>query len=107
MFKIIDKASWHIDKGVPKKQVVSHFKFIFNWLKKNNLLSEDGKEILDIGIDESISLNEKMVNKKGLNFLKYYYDEYISSINYGVKEDEKLLDKYYNLFMIKINRGEV
>ena len=101
MIKIIDKGSWHIDNGVSKEQIIFHFKFVFKWLEKNNLLSEDGKEILSIGIDDSISLNEKMVNKEGLNFLQYYYDEYISSIQYGIKENEKLLDKYYSNFLSK------
>lgn len=101
MARIIDKASWHIDNGMPKEQVVTHFKFIFEWLRKNKLLSEDGKEILDIGIDSSISLNEKMLQKEAFNFLEKYYDEYIKSVQYGIKEDEKLLDKYYTEFLDK------
>lgn len=99
MLKIIDKAAWHIDEGMSKEHVVHHFKFIFEWLKKNDLLSENGKEILDIGIDESISLNEKMVKKQVINFLEKYYDEYTESIQYGIKENEKILDKYYAEFL--------
>lgn len=99
MAKVIDKAAWHIDKGMSKKQAVSHFKFIFEWLEKNKLLSEDGKEILDIGIDESVSLNEKMVKKEAVDFLEKYYDEYTESIRYGIKENKKLLDKYYAEFL--------
>lgn len=98
MAKIIDKASWQIDNGVNQKDVIEHFKFIFKWLEKNNLLSSDGKEILDIGIDSSISLNEKMVNDKALKFLEKYYDEYVKNTQYGINEDEKLLDKYYKDF---------
>ena len=98
MIKIIDKASWQIDNGVDKKNVIEHFIFIFKWLDKNDLLTSDGKEMLDIGIDSSISLNEKMVNEKALKFLEKYYDEYIKNIQYGIKEDEKLLDKYYKDF---------
>ncbi|WP_297295600.1 hypothetical protein [uncultured Brachyspira sp.] len=98
MIKIIDKASWQIDNGVDKKNVIEHFIFIFKWLDKNDLLTSDGKEMLDIGIDSSISLNEKMVNEKALKFLEKYYDEYIKNIQYGIKEDEKLLDEYYKDF---------
>ncbi|MEI0488692.1 hypothetical protein [Brachyspira pulli] len=98
MVKIIDKASWQIDNGVDKKNVIEHFIFIFKWLDKNDLLTSDGKEMLDIGIDSSISLNEKMVNEKALKFLEKYYDEYIKNIQYGIKEDEKLLDEYYKDF---------
>ena len=53
---------------------------------------------MDVGIDDSISLNEKMVTEKALKFLEKYYDEYIKNIQYGIKEDEKLLDKYYKDF---------
>lgn len=98
MAKIIDKASWQIDNGFDKRNVIEHFVFIFKWLAKNNLLSDDGKEILDIGIDTSISLNEKMLTEKALKFLERYYDEYVKNIQYGIKEDEKLLDKYYKDF---------
>lgn len=98
MAKIIDKASWQIDNSANQKNVIEHFKFIFKWLEKNNLLSSDGKEILDIGIDSSISLNDKMVTDKALKFLEKYYDEYIKNIQYGINEDEKLLDKYYKDF---------
>ncbi|MDO6993459.1 hypothetical protein Q5M87_05480, partial [Brachyspira innocens] len=84
MAKIIDKALWHIDNAANQKNVIEHFKFIFKWLEKNNLLSADGKEILDIGIDSSISLNEKMVNEKALKFLEKYYDEYIKNTQYGI-----------------------
>lgn len=98
MIKIIDKASWQIDNGVDKKNVIEHFIFIFKWLDKNDLLTSDGKEMLDIGIDSSISLNEKMVNEKALKFLEKYYDEYIKNIQYGIKDDEKLLDEYYKDF---------
>ena len=98
MAKIIDKASWQIDNGLDKNNVIEHFIFIFKWLDKNNLLASDGKEILDIGIDASISLNEKMVTEKALKFLEKYYDEYIKNIQYGIKEDEKLLDEYYKDF---------
>lgn len=100
MAKIIDKASWQIDSGANKTNVIEHFVFIFKWLAKNNLLSSDGKEVLDIGIDTSISLNDKMVTEKALKFLEKYYDEYVKNIQYGIKEDEKLLDKYYKDFSI-------
>lgn len=101
MIKIFDKASWHIDECMPKAQVVSHFKFIFGWLEKNKLLSDDGMEILNIGIDESISLNEKMLKKEAFNFIEKYYNKYLESIQYGIEENEKLLDKYYAEFLNK------
>ena len=89
--KIYDKAQWHIDNGMEAEGVIKHFVFIFNWLNEFNLLSSDGIEMLDIGIDSSISLNEKMVNISGKNFLEKNYDKYISLIDYGKTNNSKLL----------------
>ena len=43
---IIDKAVWQIDGGVPEKLVVNHFKTVFLWLEKHDMLSDEGKEDL-------------------------------------------------------------
>ena len=48
--KVYDKASWHIDAGEPTSSVLSHFKFIINWCNQNNLLTDEGEEILEFGI---------------------------------------------------------
>lgn len=93
--KVYDKAKWHIEKGMDTKDILEHFDFMFSWLKEFNLLSEEGLEILDIGIDESISLNERMVNIGGAIFLEKNYDKYISRIDYGKNQDRKYLEELY------------
>ena len=55
---IIDKAVWQIDGGVPEELVVNHFKTVFLWLEKHDMLSVEGKEELEDGIDDCASLNE-------------------------------------------------
>lgn len=93
--QVFDKADWQIDNGIDEENVIEHFKFIYQWLTDFNLLSEEGKEVFEIGIDSSISLNDKMVNGKGKKFLEKYYDKYLESINYGIKEDYILLKRMY------------
>lgn len=94
--QIYDKASWQIDNGLIKESVINHFQFIFSWLMKNNLLSKDGLEVYEIGIDDSISLNDKLLNEKGQLFIKEFYDNYIETINYGEIENEMLLQKMFD-----------
>lgn len=92
---IYDKARWQIDGGVAEEAVIAHFKFVFEWLKEYNLLNDYGIETLTDGIDEEAILTDEMVNVGGKNFLDNYYDEYVSQIEYGVKEDAELLEKLY------------
>ena len=47
---IIDKAVWQIDGGVPEELVVNHFKTVFLWLEKHDMLSVVGKEELELMI---------------------------------------------------------
>ena len=71
---------------------------MFNWLKEFNLLSEYGIETFNDGIDEEAIITDEMLNDSGKRFLDQYYDEYISSVQYGIKEDSKLLEKLYYKF---------
>ncbi|MEG1296827.1 hypothetical protein [Niameybacter sp.] len=61
------------------------------------MLSEEGLEILEIGIDESISLNENMVNRSGRKFLAQHYDTYLRDTKYGEESSERLEELYYQL----------
>lgn len=91
---IYDKASWQLDGGISPKNVVDHFTFVFLWLEKNHLLSADGEEIENMGIDISVSLTDNLVTNEGKQFLDRYYDEYLKTITYGVSENEKWLDEH-------------
>lgn len=89
--RVYDKAQWHIDAGEDKSEVVNKFKAIFTFLNEESLLSPDGKEIFDLGIDGSICLNDKMLNNNGKVFIVKYYDRVI---NYN---SEKIVDELYKL----------
>ena len=77
--KVYDNASWHIDAGEPTSSVLSHFKFIINWCNQNNLLTDEGEEILEFGIDASISIHSRLLNDSGNMFMTKYYDMFISA----------------------------
>ena len=75
--KIYDKAQWHIDAGESKEKVLKKFEVIFSFLHEHNLLSEDGIEVWEIGIDESISLHERLLTQEGNMLLDLCYDKLI------------------------------
>ena len=91
--KIFDKAQWHIDSGEDQSDVVAKFKKVFLFLNIHNMLSTDGLEIYELGIDSSVSLNEKMVTQDGKNFLEKYYDEVI---NFNEQEIFTELERRYS-----------
>lgn len=98
---IIDKSAWQIDGGIPESLVVSHFKTVFQWLDNHNMLSEEGREELEDGIDESASLNENTVTKEGLEFLEKCYDDYLTAVakdKYGKDSHGAELEKIYQKY---------
>ena len=94
--KIFDKAQWHIDGGENPSSVTNKFLVIFDFLNEEGLLSHDGMEILDLGMDSSVSLNDQMVTEKGFKFLEKYYAEVI---NDGCDEIVYELRKRHHLFI--------
>lgn len=75
-----------------KEVVIAHFEFIFQWLNEHDMLSPDGLEILEIGIDEDVSLHEGLVNESGLIFLNKFYDKLITDSEYDVAREKVLID---------------
>lgn len=95
--KIYDKALWHIDAGENQREVLTKFKLIFSFLEKSGLLTNEGKEILDIGIDSSAVLHERMVTDKGKLFLDSYYDSVINTtVNMFENKLQLLFDQSKN-----------
>ena len=92
--KVFDKAQWHIDNGENVVEVVSKFREVFSFLNTHQMLSIDGQEIYDLGIDSSASLNEKMVTQEGYDFLDKYYDEVI---NCDAKTISSELERKYSI----------
>lgn len=94
MLKIYDKAQWHIDAGEDAASCVKRIKAVFEFLQEKNMLSDEGNEIVEAGIDSSISLNERMVTVQGKRFLERFYDDILQfplkSVKKQLKEDYKI-----------------
>lgn len=98
MLKVYDKAEWHIDAGENSKFVISRFKLIMNFLKAKSMLSNEGEEIIDIGIDSSISIHERMLTNLGKEFIESYYDNIIDK---NENEIPETLEEEYNKFIMQ------
>ena len=92
--KVYDKAMWHIDGGEEKEDVIKRFKVVFNFLNSNNMLNDDGLEVWEYCMDESVSLHTGLLNKKGINFLDQSYDNIIKV--HPQKLGKVLSDEYDN-----------
>ena len=93
MLKVYDKAQWHIDAGEPEDKVIERFKMLFKFLDSKGLLIQEGKEILELGIDSSVSIHERMLSDAGNSFLDKYYNKVLES---GLSQYEDMLENAYN-----------
>ncbi|QTA83792.1 Uncharacterized protein dnl_62080 [Desulfonema limicola] len=100
---VYDKVSWHYPEGKNCQSIEVakvHFVAVMKWLKENNLLSDDGKEIFGIGVDADFSITSPMLNEKGNDVLKKHYSNWLKTVDYSKKIDLKILDdelrKYKN-----------
>ena len=94
--KSYDKAAWHIDGGEDAAEVILRFKSLFEFLSEKKLLTEDGIETFEYGMDSSVSLNSTMVTAEGEAFLDSYYDEIIKQNPEALKGN---LQNAYDDFM--------
>ena len=94
-FKVYDKVSWHYPEGnnCPSLEAAKkHFKIIMEWLYKHNLLSEEGKEIYEAGIDADFSITSDMLNIKGKKIFDKYYSVWLEQIDYSQDIDTDFFD---------------
>lgn len=91
---VYDKVSWHYPEGkCPSlKLAIAHFVTIMNWLEKNNLLSEEGKALVALGINEGFSLTSAMVTEEGNTILSDHYQYWLNSISYTNDVSMKVLE---------------
>ena len=83
--KSYDKASWHIDGGEKESDVIARFKDVFTFLADKKMLSAEGLETFELGMDSSISLNSNMVTPEGEAFLDAHYDAALSESPKDIK----------------------
>lgn len=101
MLKSFDKAEWQIDGGIPEDLVVNHFNLVFAWLDKHKMLSDEGKEEYEFGIDSEALLNEELLTQDGIKFLDECYDEFLALISkdmYGKVDSIGELNRLYEKF---------
>lgn len=79
MLKVYDKAQWHIDAGADEAAVVEKMKVLFDFLNDKGFLQDEGKEVLDLGIDDSVSIHERMLTDAGNKFMELKYDTIINT----------------------------
>lgn len=72
--QIYDKAIWHIDAGENSDEVLEKYRLIFFYLRNHDMLTPDGMELFDGGVDSSMSLNESLLTKEGNDYIKNQFD---------------------------------
>lgn len=77
MLKVYDKAQWHIDAGKDTKTVVDKLKAVLEFLDSKGMLTSEGKEIIELGVDSSVSIHERMLTEEGTAFMDASYDKVI------------------------------
>ena len=82
---IIDKAKWQIDgdNPVPEELVIQHFKNVFEFLAKHNWLSDEGKEDLEFGIDDTAVLSSRTLANICADDFKKAYDYCVRNGKFG------------------------
>lgn len=83
---IYDKANWHIDYGENEKEVLARYSLWMEYLHGRNMLSQDGEELFELGVDESFSLTDAMVTKEGNDFLEKEYNRHAGDTLDSLKE---------------------
>ena len=96
--KVYDEVSWHFPDGGAEslEMAKSHFKVLMDWLYQNQLLSPDGIEAYQVGIDSDFSITDAMLTTEGNAIVNNIYDKWIKTIDY--KQRPKL-----DLFEIELN----
>ena len=87
---VYSKSKWY--ESATSDQIKSHFTHLMKWLDKHDMLSSEGKELMDY-IGSDFSLHSRMLNKDGNKFIKKYYDKYLKETKME-RNDSKLLDSY-------------
>ena len=78
------------------------FQECFRLASKNGMLTDEGEEIFGFGIDEEVSIHERLITKEALEFLEKNYDTFISSVDYGRDVDCVGLDELYDSYLKQI-----
>ena len=94
--KTYDKVRWHFPEGngCPSLDAAKiHFQVVMKWLKDKDLLSAEGIEAVENGIDSDYSLTAHMLTPKGNKIIERCYSIWVSSITYEKQPSTRILDR--------------
>lgn len=95
--KTYDKVSWHFPEGKNCPSLDSakiHFCVVMKWLQENGLLSDEGAEAIDCGIDADFSITARMLTPRGNRVLEQCYESWLKAVQYGEQPVTQLLDEH-------------
>ena len=79
------------------------------WLGGHGMLTDEGEQELDEGIDECAVLNDELVNGEGMAFLEGCYDDLLKAAAkvYGSTESLSVLEEIYRKYCAdtRLSRG--
>ena len=97
--KVYDQVAWHYPegRGCPSLDAAKrHLRAAMKWLQINNLLSDYGEEIYNVGVDRDFALTSDMLTIKGNEILSEAYQEWLRQIDYRQEPDMSVLDGLLN-----------
>ncbi len=104
MITVYDKAKWHIDGGEDSNIVIARLSEVLTFLDSKGLLTDEGKETQNLGVDSSISIHERMLNSEGNRFMEKCYD---NVIGYDPDIIGSELEKEYDKFIYEGKNNKV
>lgn len=90
-----DKLSWHFPEGkeCPSLDTAKiHFDVVMRWLETRELLSPEGREATEIGIDSDFALTSQMATDMGNRVLVACYADWVRRVKYGTRPSVKSLE---------------
>lgn len=98
-FKVYDKVKWHYPEGknCPNlKSAKQHFSVVMEWLNCNKFLSQEGKELYELGIGSDFSITSSMLTDQGNKIMTERYSELLKNINYSKSPTKTVIENYLN-----------
>jgi len=96
MLHVYDKVKWHYPDGknCPSLEAAkTHIEAVMHWLKKNDLLSEEGLGAVKDGVDAELGITDSMLTPHGNKVMKSCYRSWLKHCKYGENPSMEILDK--------------
>ena len=95
MVHTYDKVKWHLSgKDHPDLEAVkTHIESVMHWLKKHEMLTEEGLGALKDGVDSEFIITDTMMNVEGNRVMKKCYSQWLKNCKYGEEPSMEKLEK--------------